>query len=670
MKISMINSQRNNNLSKFYINVFAALLTVTLLLRVYEFVYFTFLFPSQNAVKYELLGLVSDTIVVSFYYLVIISFCFLFIWNTRIYKALVHVFALFIILLSLSTLGFFINAKVLLDHAIFSYSFSEIITTIGASQSGITAYLLIILPILAYYFLFKIFKNKINQKCKLILAILLFISPFLYFFVKPNIENVDNMHNKNLVKNKSDFFINKSIRYIKSDKKSENNIEESTIEEFIKLRTVDGFYRNANPQNIVEDDFKDVFMNQYPLVHINNFNPLDVFFKPIEKAPNVVIISVESAGEMFFNKEVYSESFMPFLDSLKNNSLYWSNCFSTSDRTYNVTPSLLGSLPYGNTGFCDVDPFPNHLSLVSILGNNDYYSSYFYGGWMGFHNMARFHEYQKTNYMKEYFPLTKYRSTAERKKGEFYWGFSDGDMMKRSMDVIDSVNITPMVSFYMTLSTHIPFFIPNEDYYKKSVSKIIDNQKYFSKRILNSKIDIFTAFYYTDRCIAELIEDYKARGLYENTIFIITGDHYSHELGGKERLESYNVPLIIHSPLLNKSAHFEAVVSHLDVAPSIINLLRGRGLIKTPSYFHWLGYGLETNNEPNMKFIPIMQNNKEIAECIWQNYYYSDGKLYTFESSRKVKNIEDENIKKQVINRLEIFGKIGSYTCFEQKVYP
>ncbi len=97
--------------------------------------------------------------------------------------------------------------------------------------------------------------------------------------------------------------------------------------------------------------------------------------------------------------------------------------------------------------------------------------------------------------------------------------------------------------------------------------------------IQSAKRLYYAVISYLDDQIGQVIEQLKAAGLYENTIIIYTSDNGyflgNHGLGNKVTMheESVRVPMFIHSPLLpNKGAVSEALVSDLDVYPTILEL--------------------------------------------------------------------------------------------------
>ena len=123
--------------------------------------------------------------------------------------------------------------------------------------------------------------------------------------------------------------------------------------------------------------------------------------KPIKKLndsiyskPNVVLIVMESFGREYigaFNKENEIDNFVsytPFLDSLTNHSLIFTNAFSNGRQSIEALPSILASVPSFKVPFTS-SPYANQKiqSLVSVFEDFNYSTSFFHGapnGSMGF----------------------------------------------------------------------------------------------------------------------------------------------------------------------------------------------------------------------------------------------------------------------------------------------
>jgi len=88
---------------------------------------------------------------------------------------------------------------------------------------------------------------------------------------------------------------------------------------------------------------------------------------------------------------------------------------------------------------------------------------------------------------------------------------------------------------------------------------------------------------YVDFFVRNLIEQYKELGLYEDTIFILYGDHgegfAEHGVRGHDNViheEGLRVPLIIHDPQRWKDGERiggDFPVNHMDIPPTVLDLL-------------------------------------------------------------------------------------------------
>ncbi|MDD7914481.1 hypothetical protein [Polaribacter ponticola] len=112
--------------------------------------------------------------------------------------------------------------------------------------------------------------------------------------------------------------------------------------------------------------------NEYPFLKPSDATPdvLGSFFNVKEEKPNIVFIVVEGLGSEFVGDRDYS-GFTPYLNSIIPESLYWDNFLCNTGRTFGAIPSLIGSLPFGEKGFLEIEDTPTHVSLFSILKRMD-----------------------------------------------------------------------------------------------------------------------------------------------------------------------------------------------------------------------------------------------------------------------------------------------------------
>ncbi len=415
------------------------------------------------------------------------------------------------------------------------------------------------------------------------------------------------------------------------------------------------------------------YKNEYPLVKSFDATPdvLAPFFEIKEEKPNIVMIIVEGLGNEFIGKNEY-RGFTPYLDSLIPKSLYWENFVSNAGRTFGALPSILGSLPYGEKGFLEMNPLPSHISLVSILKANDYTTSFYCGDESSFDRKINFLEY---NGIDNVIDINKFGPGYEKTKensGGFTWGYPDGEIFKKTLSELDGKK-APRLDIVMTLTNHEPFDFPAKKEYLKKVDSIMNSNKTLavSKSEVATYKDIFACLLYTDHSIKKFMESYSKRPEYKNTIFVITGDHRLIPIAQKDKLCRFHVPLYMYSPLLKKPQSFKSVSSHWDIAPSLMSFLMNNYKMNKMEKTTWMSTGLDTVKKfRNIHTIPIMQNKGSINELIYKDYLYSNGDLFKIDENFSISKINDPEMMKVVEDTLTESKKLNAYLTQKNKIIP
>ncbi len=118
----------------------------------------------------------------------------------------------------------------------------------------------------------------------------------------------------------------------------------------------------------------------------------------------------------------------------------------------------------------------------------------------------------------------------------------------------------PFAAFFFSAATHPPFSKMHADF-----DRFVWNGE--DKGYLN-------ALNYMDWSIGQFVQQLKAHGQYENTVFIVLADH---TLGWGESGDLYtrfHIPLFIHAPSLLSARRSNVVGSQVDILPTIIDLLQ------------------------------------------------------------------------------------------------
>ena len=137
------------------------------------------------------------------------------------------------------------------------------------------------------------------------------------------------------------------------------------IDDILKIKSTDAGNQAQNAEFSTgvksHDEYLDIYHqmfpnrqgvdNEYILERYDNTeNVLGPYFEKTDEKVNVVIIVVESLGSDLFGINEYGVCYTPFLDSLSKSSLLWTNCLSTTPRSFGAVPAITGSVKGGSVG--------------------------------------------------------------------------------------------------------------------------------------------------------------------------------------------------------------------------------------------------------------------------------------------------------------------------------
>lgn len=393
--------------------------------------------------------------------------------------------------------------------------------------------------------------------------------------------------------------------------------------------------------------------------------------------PNVVFIIVESLGRRLTGVTYPEVSVTPFIDSLATESLFWPNCFSTSERTFGVLPSVFASAPHGRYGFSTaLAPMARHHSLLLDMAQNGYFSSFYYGGDLSFDRNDFF---MKTNHVDDLFMAqrsvddsTQYRLLAEN----YRWGLDDDQLFQCAIaqKQADTVVHRPFLDIYQTLSSHEPFVVDDIAFYEDQVRQMVAQSTEITEEECNNimrNLNIYACFLYTDQSVKHLFSYYASRPDFQNTIFVITGDHRMGPVPTGIALRKYNVPLVVYSPLLKRPKTMNAVVSHLDITPSFNAYLSANYDYKIQDHCHWLGTSFDTTSAfQSTRKVAFMLNNRDVVDYMSGTDFLSSGKLIDLDPMFFGRPSTDEQRRQALVDELEVFDKLSRYVVQNDVLIP
>ncbi len=541
--------------------------------------------------------------------------------------------------------------------------FNEIYHTIIASSNTIINIILIIIIFSIYFVIsFLLCSKKINKKFSIFYGCIILLFSVSSFFIQSLNKKIDQTNQKtlNYIIPKCYFFSSSVFNNFNTDKifniKSDNR-EEINYEYLKEFETI---YPEIHTEN---------YIFPFERKSENIADILSPFFKDCDTTPDIVIIIMESLGREFACDIEDGKSFTPFLDSLKEESLYWENCLSVALRTYAAVPAITASVPHGNKGF-QFGEMPNSLSIIKILNQNNYYTSFLYGGDVEFDNMLNYLNKENIKYISnDYYDPNEFKKNNRKATA---WGLRDSALFSMATQHISKIS-EPQLNIILTLSNHDAInpketrdtFLLNE--YLPKAKKIANSFSEGKQKVFQDLLYRICPLMYSDDCVKNFIENYKKNNKFKNTIFIITGDHASGAVT-KNSLSYYHVPLIIYSPLLKKAKKMKSVVSHNDIAVSLIALLQNKYNLKSDSKLSWFGTGLDSlSNFNSNKKILILDYDRCIREMIYNNYYYRSStsfrekKLYIINDYLETTEINDSVIMNNLENKFNILSYCNKY---------
>lgn len=289
----------------------------------------------------------------------------------------------------------------------------------------------------------------------------------------------------------------------------------------------------------------------------------------IFKGKNLIYITAEG-----FDKIAIDESLTPTLYKLANNGFVFENYYqplftvSTSDGEYMFLNSLIPKE--------GVWSFYRSSNIYMPFGIGNVFKR------EGYSTVNAYHDHTYTYYNRdESHPnlgFDKYIGCGnglEELINCKTWPESDIEMINATVD--DYINSDKFMTYYMTVSGHLNYtFTGNYISYKnKDLVKDLPYTDHV-KAYLAANIEL-------DRAIESLINNLKEKGKLDDTVIVISPDHYPYGLKTSElneisdtdrsdKFEMFHTSLILYNSEIEENVKVTKYVSSIDVLPTIYNL--------------------------------------------------------------------------------------------------
>ena len=417
-------------------------------------------------------------------------------------------------------------------------------------------HLLFLLPIIIFIVfitLYKQEKDKISIKRKLIIATLAIFSLLL---------TKDALLNKYEVEDET------TIDDITSDVYLYNNVN-NNIRFYSKFGSFEYLIKD-----IERLDVEDMTLTMKDLYEISSFIKESKREKSdkqgIYEGKNLVLILCES-----FGPQAIKEDLTPTLYKLANEGTYFTNYYAplypsnTNDSEFISQTGQMPSIDYGST-YKEFSSNYYPYALANLFKNEGYSVNSYHSHTKQFYNRVTFHESFGFEYLydKNDLGLTL--------DGKIYNNWIDDSLLfEKAIDNTDTTN--KFFDFIITTSGHMPYY--------QGRKEIQDNFKIV--RRLYPDIPEQEAYYYAaqmklDEGIQVLLNKLEEKGVLEDTIIVLFGDHYPYGIKDKDALDSlygnleneyeiYKTPFIIYDST-TKGETKDTLASTFDIYPTITSL--------------------------------------------------------------------------------------------------
>jgi hypothetical protein len=136
-------------------------------------------------------------------------------------------------------------------------------------------------------------------------------------------------------------------------------------------------------------------------------------------------------------------------------------------------------------------------------------------------------------------------------------------------------------------------------------------------------------------------------------------------------MERYKIPLIIYSSLLKKPKKINAVSTHLDLAPTILNYLKREYSMVLPDRVPFIGRELDLNEKYRCyRCLPMNSINCVNNAILHRSHFLFDGLLYKVGKNLKSFPCKDQKTTQKLLRQLIQYDKFSSYLHFNNRFLP
>ncbi len=359
---------------------------------------------------------------------------------------------------------------------------------------------------------------------------------------------------------------------------------------------------------IAEEDNRDAGTAvEHPAAHAS------LIQAPRTEKRNVVLVHLESTradATTTYNKDLETT---PFLNELAKSSLLVERAYTTVPHSSKASISVnCGIFPHLVPQVTEAGPngIPVRC-LADLLKDQGYRTVFFQSSTEDFENFAGL---VKNLGYEEYYPLESMDTEGFERLD--YFGYEDDIMLEPSEEWLKKRGDKPFLAEYLGSVGH-------HDY--RCVPNRYGSEDFSEDDLFNRYLNCIR---YQDFFLKNLFDQYKELGLYENTIFVIFGDHgegfgehgrYIHDDTIYE--EGLRVPLIIHEPgRFQNGERAEGPSNLTDILPTVLEML---------------GYEVKNGEYPGYSLLHPLPQDRTLRFACFHNTEEKDQCLASIKVSEK-----------------------------------
>ena len=270
--------------------------------------------------------------------------------------------------------------------------------------------------------------------------------------------------------------------------------------------------------------------------------------------PDIIIIVLESFSGYLIGPLGGDSLVTPNINRYSKEGILFSDFYASGTRTDKAMPAILDGYPAQPAQSIIKEPKKSQSlpSLVKILIDNGYHSSFWYGGEINFANFnsfvigSGFHDI----ITKDNFDPVNFNSK---------WGVNDHILFQALEDSMKTVK-EPFFKVVLTLSSHEPYDVPMEPVFKGSD----DMTKYKN------------SVYYTDKTLGSFLDWAKSTDWWNNVLVIMVADHaariYSDMPNYKKNV--FKIPMLwVGGALSKRGIRIEKLGGQVDIPTTLLDQL-------------------------------------------------------------------------------------------------